>query len=686
MQWINAIIAGIFSGSAYALIGISVTLMYRSTGTLSFAHAAFAMVAAFVYSDLTIEKSYGVFAAAGIALAVTIAFGLLVERLVMRPVRSASPTARLIVTVGVLGATSAAMLLLYGSLPSRAPRLYNGGVDVGDEIFLGYQELTIFAAAAGGGIGLAIFLKRTRLGRAIRANADNADVARLMGIPARRISQLNWFIAAVASGVAGILIAPSTIVSVGTFPLFELRALAAVLFAGLGSLVLTFAGGLGLGIVESLTVQVTSAIGAQETVTLVLVVGILLLRKTWYTVETDTSLSLSQSGGGPGWARRIRDSQTRRQLRPVGQILVIAVAAVTILHAIQRPSDSEYWAFVWAVAMFYMLQGVSLVLLSGWGGQVTLMQAAYAGIGAYGTLYLVNDKGWSVEYAMLGATLFATVAGAIVGLPALRVTGPQFAIVSLAFGAWASTFLFTRPELQGTLPRDTLFGLDVTQDRKLYVLVAIATALVFLAAWNVRRSVFGTLLLISRDEPLLIAQFGGYASRIKMATFIMASAIAGLGGAVYGVLLTGFRPTDFAVSLSITLLLFTVVGGITSLAGAFIAGPLFVVVPAVIQGTADTGSGAQKTQLIAALVVVAVLSFRPGGLASLLPFARRVGGARRWERIPASPWLDQPGADAYFRGEATDRGTVTSSSSTPDPIQPARVPQHAGVSSEDHYV
>ncbi|WP_019873021.1 ABC transporter permease, partial [Sporichthya polymorpha] len=596
MQWVNAIIAGIFSGSAYALIGISVTLMYRSTGTLSLAHAAFAMVAAFVYSDLTIDKSYGVFAAAGIALLVTIVFGLLVERLVMRPVRNASPTARLIVTVGVLGATSAAILLIYGSLPSRAPRLYDGGVNVGDEIFLGYQELTIFAAAAGGGVGLAIFLKRTRLGRAIRANADNADVARLMGIPARRISQLNWFIAALSSGVAGILIAPSTVVSVGTFPLFELRALAAVLFAGLGSLVLTFAGGLGLGIIESLTVQVTSAIGAQETVTLLAVVAILVLRKTWYTVDTDTSLSLSQSSGGPAWVLRIRDSQARRQLRPVAQILVIALVAVTVLHAIQRPSESEYWAFVWAVAMFYMLQGVSLVLLSGWGGQVTLMQAAYAGIGAYGTLYLVNERGWPTEYAMLGAILFATVAGAVAGLPALRVTGPQFAIVSLAFGAWASTFLFTRPELQGTLPRDTLFGLDITQERKLYVLIAAATALVFLAAWNVRRSVFGTFLLIARDEPLLIAQFGGYASRIKMAAFVMASAVAGLGGAIYGILLTGFRPTDFAVNLSINLLLFTVVGGITSLAGAVIAGPLFIVLPAVIQGTADTGNGAQRTQ------------------------------------------------------------------------------------------
>lgn len=652
MQWINAIIGGIFSGSAYALIGVSVTLMYRSTGTLSFAHAAFAMVAAYIYSDLTVTEGVGVFPAAFVALGITLIFGLLVEFLVMRPVRNASATSRLIATVGVLGATSAAALLIYGTLPARAPRLYDGGVSVGSEIFLGYQELTVLAVAAIGGVTLAIFLKRSRLGKAIRATADNPEVARLMGIPSSRISQLNWLIAALTSGLAGVLIAPSTVVSVATFPVLELRALVGVLFAGLGSLVLTFFGGLALGVIESITVQFTSVIGAQETVTLVVVVAILLLRTTWYTIDKDSSLSIGESGGGPAFLRRLRNSPTKSKLRPLGQALVGGLVIATIVHATARPADSEFWSFVWGVALFYMLQGVSLVLLSGWGGQVTLMQAAYAGIGAYTTLYLVNERGWHIELAIIAATVVTTLAGAVVGLPALRVTGPQFAIVSLAFGAWASTFIFTRPELQGTLPRSSLLGFDVTRDRSLYVIMAVATAVVFLLAWNVRRSVFGTLLLISRDEPLLVAQFGGYPNRIKMATFLLASAIAGLGGALYGILLTGFRPTDFAVSLSINLLLFTVVGGITSLSGAAIAGALFLVLPAILQGTADTGNGAQVTQLVGALIVVVVLSVRPGGLASLNPFVRRtrarLAAGRR--RLPERAWLEQPAAaESYAR-------------------------------------
>lgn len=685
MQWINSILAGIFSGSAYALIGVSVALMYRSTGTLSFAHAAFAMSAAYLYSDLTVSHGVGVFPAAFIALVVTLLFGLVVEFVVMRPVRNASPTARLIATVGVLGATSAAMLLIYGTLPNRAPRLYDGGFRIGDEIFIGYQELTVLAVAAVAGVTLAVFLKSSRLGRAIRATADNAEVARLMGIPASRISQLNWLIAAATSGLAGILVAPSTVVSIATFPVLELRALVGVLFAGLGNLVLTFFGGVGLGVIEALTTQTTSTIGAQESVTLLVVLAIIVLRKTWYTLDKDTGLSIG-AGEGPAFLAPLRRLTAGAQARRLGQALIGGLVIATILHATVKPSDSEYWSFVWGVALFYMLQGVSLVLLSGWGGQVTLMQAAYAGIGAYGVLYLVNERGWPVELAILGATLFATVSGAVVGIPALRVTGPQFAIVSLAFGAWASAFLFTRPELQGTLPRTSLFGIDVTRDRSLYIIMAVVTLIVFVLAWNVRRSHFGTMLLISRDEPLLVAQFGGYPNRIKMATFVLASAIAGMGGAFYGLLLTGFRPTDFAVSLSINLLLFTVVGGITSLSGAAIAGSLFLVLPAILQGQADTGNGAQVTQLVGALIVVAVLGLRPGGLASLSPFAHRVakvagGRAASVGRllVPDRPWLGQSGAaEGYSCAMARDGSpvppefwaTAQSLSTSPEGVRP----------------
>jgi sulfate-transporting ATPase len=612
---INGILSGIMTGGAYSLMGVSITLMYRSTGVLSFAHAAFAMVAAYVYSDLTIGRGVSPRLAAVVALLVTLVFGLVVERLAIRPVAKASPTARLITTVAVLGATTALMLLKYGVLPQRAPVLFpEGGFRLGD-VFITYQQFGSLLIGAFGAAALAAFLKRAKLGIAVRATADNADAARLMGIPSRRISQFNWAVGSVTAGAAGILIAPSTIVSVATFPLLELRALVAALFGGLSGLVLTFVGGLAVGVVESLAAIKFSAAGVRDLAILILVVVLLLVRRQWEVGGGTTALGL---GGG-----RVRSLPPglRRVTRAVA-----AAAAVTVgLLALLQPAGSNYWAFVWAIAVFYALEGLSLVLLSGWGGQVTLMQAAYVGFGAYGVLYLVNQRGWAPEPAALVAVVVAVAAGAIVGYPALRVTGPQFAIVSLAFGGWAASYLFTRPELQGTLPRDRLFGFDVTSDTTLYYIMLAATVVLYLLVWNLRRSRFGGLLIASRDAAGTVAQFGGNPERIRLSAFLLASAIGGVGGAFYGLLVTGFRSADFGPQLAISLLLFTVVGGSTSLAGPLVAGVLFAVIPNVIQQQSTTGSEAQITQLVAALVVVAMVALRPQGLASL--WARPARGA-----------------------------------------------------------
>lgn len=606
--WLQGTLSGIMTGGAYALMGVSIALMYRSTGVLSFAHAAFAMVAAYVYSDLASGQGMSPRLAAVVALAVTVVFGLVVERVVVRPVAKASPTARLIATVAVLGATTALMLLVYGVLPQRAPLLFpQGGIRLGG-VFITNQQLGVLAVGALGAAMIGLFLQRTRLGTAVRATADNADAARLMGIPSRRISQFNWAVGSVTAGAAGILIAPSTIVSVATFPLLELRALVAALFGGLTGLGLTFAGGLAVGVVESLAAIKISGAGIRDLAILVLVVVLLVVRRHWNPAGSAAGAFTAVSS-----SRRTVSPGVRSTLRVIAALAAVVVGG----YALIQPSGSGYWAFVWSIAVFYALEGLSLVLLSGWGGQVTLMQAAYVGFGAYGVLYLVNQRDWAPEPAAAVAVALAVAVGAIVGYPALRVTGPQFAIVSLAVGGWAASYIFTRPELQGTLPRDQLLGFDVTSDTSLYYIMLAVTAVLYLLVWNVRRSGFGNLLIASRDAPATVAQFGGDPRRIRLGAFLLASAIGGIGGVFYGLVVTGFRAADFGPQLAIALLLFTVVGGMTSLAGPLVAAVLFAVVPSVIQQEASTDSQAQVTQLVAALVVVAVVALRPQGLASL---------------------------------------------------------------------
>jgi branched-chain amino acid transport system permease protein len=287
------------------------------------------------------------------------------------------------------------------------------------------------------------------------------------------------------------------------------------------------------------------------------------------------------------------------------------------------PGRSEFWGFAGTTALVYVLESLSLVLLVGWGGQVSLMNGAYVGIGAFSTATLAQH-GVSLPLAILSASAITMVVGAIAGLPALRLSGLQFAVASVAFAEAATAWLFLNPHLSGQLPRGKIFGIDLFESSHLYLVLLPVTLVCYLLVWNVRRSSYGLLLFTARDAPDTLAHFGVSPHRIRMGAFLLASFIAGIGGAFYGILLTSFQASDFDLQLGIALLLYAVVGGVESLAGPIIAGFLFGVLPQIIQGHSGATSSAWP-EVISGVVVVALIALRPQGLASLLPTFRSKG-------------------------------------------------------------
>lgn len=619
--YLSAAVVGIVVGSAYSLMAVSLTLMYRSTGVLSFAHAAFAMVGAYLYADLG-ERGWPLLLAAIVALVATVAYGLVVERLVIRRVRAASGTMKLIATLGVLQFTTAAIVLVYGfELGKPAEPLFpNRTVTVGD-VLITYQQLAIAVVAAVAAAGLAAFLGRTRFGLAVRAVPENAESARLMGISPVDVGRFNWGLGALLAGATGILYAPTTFFNIGTFPLLLLKALTACLFGGLVSLPLTVVGGLLVGVVESVSQVRFSAVGANSLGILGLVVALLLLRKTWAAEVPPEVPFPSASGPRRRAVARVAEVVRAGVVETVyaNRFMLGAIAAMVVVVV---PLSSEYWGFVGARALFYVLQALSLVLLVGYGGQASLMHGAYVGIGAYVAAYLAHRQGWPLELAIPVAGLAGVPMGAIVGLPALRLSGLQFAITSLAFSGAAAGWLFQQPEFTRQIPRGTFFGVDLFDTGNLYLLMLPVTIVLYLLVWNIRRSTYGALLLSARDAPLTVAHFGARPARTRMAAFLFASFIASLGGAFWGILLTRFGAEMFSFGLSISLLLFTVLAGVESLAAPVLVGLLFGVLPSVLQGEA----GAEATawpDLISGALVVALIASRPKGLASLLGRAGR---------------------------------------------------------------
>jgi branched-chain amino acid transport system permease protein len=550
-------------------------------------------------------------------------------------------------------------------------------ISIGDLRF-SYQQVAVLVSAGALAVALGAMLQRTRLGSAVRAAAENSETAQLMGVSLPQVARFNWALGAGLAGLTGILVAPLSVITAGTFPLLLTRALTATLIGGLVSLPLTFAGGLIVGIVQSITVLRSSAPGAQDLVTLLLVVGLLLGRRRW-----------PEEGGGESFVSGatirvpllapVTDRVSRAYAR--SQPVFIALVAAGAAYAIYVASTSGYWGFVGARGLFYVIEALSLVLLVGWGGQVSLMHGAYVGIGAFTTAYLVNTHGVPIELAVVLAALTGMLMGAVAGLPALRLTALQFGIASLAFAAAASEWLFKRPEFPKSLARQEFFGLDLFDDSHLFLIMLPTTAILYLLVWNLRRSTFGPLLLSAKDAPTTVAHFGASPQRTRMVTFLFASFIASLGGAFYGLLLTGFQPFDFAFALSIQLLIFAVVGGSQSLGGPIVAGLLFGVLPQILQGPSGTSASAGP-DIVAGVLVIALMAVRPEGIASLLratssavrvPFrpVGRVGRAMADAGIPTTPAgsthdgvarrrlnpiRKQSSHPVAHRGNGTDRG------------------------------
>lgn len=610
---IDGIVVGVFTGGSFALLAVSITLMYRSTGFLSFAHAGFATVGAYVYADLAGAREWPAPVAAFLAVLITTAYGLVVER-ILRPVRDASGATKMIATLGIVQLTTALVLLVYGFEPTSAPLLLpDSSISIGD-LRIAHQQTAILVLAAVSAVLLGWFLQATRFGTAIRSVAGNPESARLMGVSLTNVARFNWALGAGLAGTAGVLLAPLAPITAATFTLLLAKALAATLVGGLVSLPLTFAGAIGFGVADSLTVLNSSSPGAKELVTLGLVVLLLVFRRTW-PGEMQTSV-----------APKTRSSTLISRLAPVSvrvrrgyELVRWPVGLVGLVLILVVPAGSNYWGFVGSRGLYFTIQALSLVLLVGWGGQVSLMHGAYAGIGAFTTALLVGTHGWPLELALVGGGLAGVVMGAVAGLPALRLSGLQFAIASLVFAGAASEWLFRRTEFPKSLPRGTLFGVDIFPDSNLYYFMLPVTVVLYVAVWNIRRSTFGPLLISARDAPTTVAHFGADPARTRMAAFLFASFIAAFGGGFFGVLLTGFQPFDFSLILSIALLIYAVVGGVQSLGGPLVAGVLFGVVPELIQGQSSSASAIPD--LIAGVAVLLLLALRPDGIASL--FASR---------------------------------------------------------------
>jgi branched-chain amino acid transport system permease protein len=594
-------ILGVFTGAAYAIAASGLVLTYSTTRVFNIAHGAFGMVMAFVYWDFSQRQGIPAWVSLALVLVVVApAFGLFVQRFLTRGLGDAPVSVSLVVTVGLFVGLIGLAQQIWPPAARSVPQFFNQrGFELGDVFVTYHQLVTILLSALVAG-GLFLLLNRTRVGTAMRASVDNPDLLKLYGGKPGLVAALAWAIGTSLAALAGILLTPVIGLDYYELTLLVINAYAAAMLGRLKSLPLTFAGAMSLGILQSYAVAYLPSTGDLS--------GLRAVIPTLFLFAV--IIAMPQAQLRVGQVKGIVSAPL-----PSVQRAVTAGAALVVLVAVLTLSMSASNVLLAGTAATYAMVMLSLVLLTGYGGHVSLAQFTFAGVGAlaYAKLDSPNLLG------LLVAALVAAAVGALVALPVLRLTGLYLALSTLAFGVLMDKLVFQASfafGFNGSLPAERLSILGITiSDGGTYVLLmTIVFVAMGIGLLQLRRGRLGRILIAMRDSPAACGTLGLNMRWFRVGLFGLSAGMAGLAGALFAGLRQTISATDFQLLASLPLLLLAVVCGVTSVTGAAIGGVFFMMLP-VLQSNYPGLAGL-------AFVVIGfgavALGRDPNGLANLL--------------------------------------------------------------------
>ncbi|MCZ4508389.1 branched-chain amino acid ABC transporter permease/ATP-binding protein [Streptomyces sp. ActVer] len=552
---------GLGLGALYALTAHGIVLVYRGSGVLNFAHGAIGMAGAYLQWELAVNHGVPYWPAVACGVLGSTVLGVLTHLLVIRPLRRASSLARLVGTLAVFIVLTAVAVKRYGDSVQLVPaKLPSGLVEIAGAT-VSEDRIWLLGIAVVVTVALHALYKRTLFGLGTTAVAENQGAAASLGWSADLIAAANWGLGSALAGLTGILIVPVIGLSVTGLTTLLLSALAAALVGRFSSFPVTLAGGLVIGVVQSELTRFGSDVTGLAASVPFLVIALMLVARGRALPLRGTFLErLPALGTG--------------RVRPVP--LTLAVVTGLLLIWLSSP----LWADAITNTLVLSLIILSIIVVTGYAGQVSLAAYALAGTGAFIAGHAAADWGWPFELALLAGVLGTVPIGLLFALPAVRTRGVNLAIITLGLGTTLETMVFQNTDLSTTpgsdgiaVGKQTLFGISISgvdhpQRYAAVVLVMFVAATLVVA--NVRRSRTGRRLIAVRANERAAAALGIDVRAAKLYAFGLSAAIAALAG-----VLTGFRSTsvvfaDFASFESITALGLAVIGGV-----GFLVGPLF---------------------------------------------------------------------------------------------------------------
>jgi branched-chain amino acid transport system permease protein len=558
-------VVGIVAGCVYALIATGLVVTYNTTGIFNFAHGAIAMLSAYSFWQLWQGWHLNaVLSLVIVLLGLAPAFGLVVERVLMRPIRGAPIDLTLVVTLGLLlFLVGVANLKWNPNQVRNLPAFFNGsGFRLG-YVLVTYHEVAAVVATIAIAIGLRLLFNRTRTGVAMRAVVDNADLLAMAGGRPVRVQQLAWALSCSLAAIAGILLAPIARLDILLLTLLVVDGYAAAVIGRLRSLPLAVGGAMAIGLGQHylggyLTSGFLSRI--QYVIPMIVLFFVLIL------LPQDRLKSASFAGAVAPRVAGFKSSA-------VWALVLVAATALLSLNLSGPNLRTAASGFILALVL------LSLMLLTGYGGMVSICQMTFVGLGAVVMGHVAS--GGSL-LGVAAAVAACGVAGFILALPTLKMRGLYLGLATFAFAAVMDQAFFTQVFGTGgslAISRPRIPGIPTQSDQAFLILCSVVFAVAAVVVLAVRRSSFGRRLVAVNDSPAACATLGVNVNWTKLVVFTSSAALCGLAGALYGGVTHQVGAFDFAALLSLVVLLLARVGGINTATGVLLGAFTFALFP-----------------------------------------------------------------------------------------------------------
>jgi branched-chain amino acid transport system permease protein len=648
---------GLGSGALIAGIALAVVLTYRGSGIINIATGGVAMLAGYSFWSLKTGEygtEFGTAPALLITIVVTLAIGALIELVAFRPLRNAAPLAKLVSSLGVLLVAQASMLLAFGTsqkpqpsvFPSDTVEVFGSVVPVDRFILAG---IVIAVAAV-----LAAVYRWTRFGLATRAASENELSALLGGLSANELSMVNTLLASLVAGAVGVLAASVTQLDAISLPLQVVPALAAALLARLTSVWIACAAGLAIGIINS-EIDYLSTMswfptdhgvplpGVKELVAFLIIVGAMFLRGA--AIPTRGELIEQRLPEVP---------RPERLLVPAVTLTVVCALALVVL-----PFDFRQALIN---SMIGTVMALSLVVITGFVGQISVVQLSLAGVAGFTVSHLAVDAGIGFPLAPLAGAAAAVLLGELTAVSALRVRGVSLAVVTLGAAVAISQFGFINQTWGGgptgsPVPEPHLLGLDIGPQSAFrgldgslpspvfgWVVLAVTLGLCLLVA-SVRRGNLGQRMLAVRSNERSAAAAAIDVRSVKLIAFGISAFIAGVAGSLYAYNFGSVSANRFDALTALGLIAFAYAGGITLISGAVFAG--LISTEALLPHAMDKWLGVSGNWflLFGGVILIFTLIQHPEGVAGAFYKRLHRGRASRARepgaRLSAAPAVKQ---------------------------------------------